>query len=242
MENIIRTAVIMAAGMGTRFGKMTESIPKGFIDVGGKSMIVRSIETLIDCGIDSIIIGTGYHYEKYEELQKNYPQTHCCFSERYASTNSLWTLCNCQEMIGSDDFLLLESDLVYEKKAIIKLLSNEHPNIMLASDVTKFQDQYYLEYDDKGFLTNCSIDKNDLSVCGELVGIHKISNSFFQALCSYYKPIKHSKPKLGYEYGILHLSQTTNPLFVLKIKGLIWYEIDDEQDLNYALEFCRILQ
>ena len=28
---MIRTAVIMAAGMGTRFGQYTEKIPKGFI-------------------------------------------------------------------------------------------------------------------------------------------------------------------------------------------------------------------
>lgn len=29
------TAVIMAAGLGSRFGKMTETMPKGFIEVGG---------------------------------------------------------------------------------------------------------------------------------------------------------------------------------------------------------------
>ena len=30
---MIRTAVIMAAGMGTRFGKYTEMVPKGFVEV-----------------------------------------------------------------------------------------------------------------------------------------------------------------------------------------------------------------
>ena len=49
----------MAAGMGTRFGSMTEERPKGFIEAGGKAMVVRSIETLISCGIERIIIGTG---------------------------------------------------------------------------------------------------------------------------------------------------------------------------------------
>lgn len=60
----------MAAGLGTRFGKMTETMPKGFVEVGGKSMIERSVETLIACGIEKIIIGTGYRKEKYEDLQK----------------------------------------------------------------------------------------------------------------------------------------------------------------------------
>lgn len=56
----IKTAVIMAAGLGTRFGRQTEKIPKGFIEVGGKPMVVRSVETLLECGMDRILIGTGY--------------------------------------------------------------------------------------------------------------------------------------------------------------------------------------
>mgnify|MGYP002923569749 CR=1 len=56
---MIRTAMIMAAGMGTRFGQYTELIPKGFVKVGGIPMIVRSIDTLLSCGIERIVIGTG---------------------------------------------------------------------------------------------------------------------------------------------------------------------------------------
>ena len=55
---MIRTAVIMAAGMGTRFGKYTEMVPKGFVEVNGIPMVIQSIETLISCGIERIIIGT----------------------------------------------------------------------------------------------------------------------------------------------------------------------------------------
>ena len=51
---MIRTAMIMAAGMGTRFGQYTELIPKGFVKVGGIPMIVRSIDTLLSCDIERI--------------------------------------------------------------------------------------------------------------------------------------------------------------------------------------------
>ena len=47
---MVKTAVIMAAGMGTRFGKYTETIPKGFIECGDLSMVERRIRTLIACG------------------------------------------------------------------------------------------------------------------------------------------------------------------------------------------------
>lgn len=229
-----KTAVIMAAGLGSRFGQYTERIPKGFVQCGGVSMIERSIQTLLDCGITRIIIGTGYHKEKFEELTINYPQIECVFSPRYAETNSMYTLFNCCEAIGNDDFLLLESDLVFEHKAITVLLENDHPTIMLITPVTKFQDQYYVEYDANHQLTMCSTDKSQLKSKGELVGIHKFSSEFYKDMCGDYATKVDDLPKLGYEYEILSMAQGGSDVYVLNEEGLYWYEIDDPEDLAYA--------
>lgn len=230
------TAVIMAAGLGTRFGNYADNIPKGFIHVSGKSMIQRSIDTLISCDIDRIIIGTGYKKEYYEALIEKYPQIECCYSSLYAETNSMFTLYNCRNTIGDDDFLLLESDLVFERKAITSLLSDNHDDIMLISPVVKFQDQYYIESDADGYLQNCSINKEKILPNGEMVGIHKLSNTFYKRMCAEYAIIVHEKPKLGYEYQLLYMSQHFSPVYVLHVEGLKWYEIDDIQDLRYAEE------
>lgn len=228
------TAVIMAAGLGSRFGQYTERVPKGFIACGGMSMIERSIKTLIDCGITRIIIGTGYHKEKFEDLAACYPQIECVFSPRYAETNSMYTLFNSREVIGDDDFLLLESDLVFEHRAIRALLENAHPTIMLITPVTKFQDQYYVEYDANHQLTMCSTDKTRLDAKGELVGIHKFSNVFYKDMCRDYAAKVDDLPKLGYEYEILSMAQGGSEVYVLNEEGLYWYEIDDPEDLAYA--------
>lgn len=224
----------MAAGLGSRFGQYTERIPKGFIECGGVSMIERSVRTLIDCGISRIIIGTGYHKEKFEELAERFPQIECVFSPRYAETNSMYTLYNCREAVGDDDFLLLESDLVFERRAISALLENEHPTIMLITPVTKFQDQYYVEYDANHQLTRCSTDKTKLDAKGELVGVHKLSNSFFKAMCADYAKKVEEKPKLGYEFELLSMAQDGSGVYVLNEAGLYWYEIDDPEDLAFA--------
>lgn len=231
---MVNTAVIMAAGLGTRFGKYTERIPKGFIKCGDKSMVERSIDTLIDCGITRIIIGTGYHKEMYENLREIYPQVECVFSPRYAETNSMYTLYNCREVIGDDDFLLLESDLVFEKKAITALLDCPEPDVMLITPVTKFQDQYYVEYGRGHRLTNCSTDETQLDAKGELVGIHKLSSQFYHLMCNDYAGKVNSMPKLGYEYQLLTMSKDIRKVYVLKVDGLKWYEIDDPDDLDYA--------
>lgn len=226
----------MAAGLGSRFGSRTDLIPKGFIEVGGKPMVVRSIETLIACGVKRILIGTGWHKESYEELKEKYPMIETCFSPRYAETNSMYTLWNMRSLIGEDDFLLLESDLVFSREAIESLDACAAETAMLITPVRKFQDQYYVEADSRGILTNCSVKRDEIRASGELVGIHKLSHGFFAQMCADYGAVVDEKPKLGYEYELLHMSQTVAPVYVLNNPEVRWYEIDDTDDLAYAEE------
>lgn len=224
----------MAAGLGTRFGKMTETMPKGFVEVGGMSMIERSIETLITCGIERILVGTGYKHKKYDELKNKYPQIETCYSPQYAETNSMYTLWNMRELVGEDDFLLLESDLVFEKRAITSLQNTAWEDVLLTTPVTKFQDQYYVECDANDILTNCSVNKEEVNAKGEFVGIHKISNRFYKLMCEDYDKKKDEYPKLGYEYELLFMSKNISPVHIVNIPNLLWYEIDDMNDLEYA--------
>lgn len=239
---MIKTSVILAAGLGSRFGAQTERKPKGFILYKGKAMVVRAIEHMLDSGIERIIIGTGYHREYYDALETQYPGIiQCVFSPRYADTNSMYTLWNCREAIGDEDFLLFESDLVFERKAITSLLECSFDSAMLISPVTKFQDQYYVQENNRHELINCSVDKESIEPSGELVGIHKLSNSFYKILCAEYERVVEEKPKLGYEFQLLDVSQRITPMNVLKLNDLQWYEIDDESDLEFAEKKIKIV-
>lgn len=112
---MIKTAVILAAGMGTRLGERTKNQPKGFLMLDEKPIVEQSICKLLEMGIEKIVIGTGYLAEAYERLATRYPQITCVRNDEYEKTGSMYTLYNLKDHI-SDDFLLLESDLIYEKK------------------------------------------------------------------------------------------------------------------------------
>lgn len=103
---------------------------------------------MLSCDIERIVIGTGYKQEVYEELKTDYPMLETCFSPRYAETNSMYTLYNTREILGNDDFLLLESDLIFEKQAIMSIIGVSCGRCSIITPVTKFQDQYYVEHDD----------------------------------------------------------------------------------------------
>jgi len=60
-------AMIMAAGKGTRLGKITETIPKVLVDINGKSLLQIAVETCTRYGFDDIIVNVHYMADMVEE-------------------------------------------------------------------------------------------------------------------------------------------------------------------------------
>ena len=69
----MNVAVILAAGLGSRFGDITKYVPKGMIKVGDKPMIQSSIENLQKCGYSEILLVTGHCSEVYDKFVKKWP-------------------------------------------------------------------------------------------------------------------------------------------------------------------------
>ena len=237
----IKTAVILAAGRGSRFKKFTEDKPKGFVEVKGKPMIIRSIETLLACGIKRIIIGTGYLAEKYDELKAIYPQVETCFSPKHAETNSMVTLYNLRNLLkDGEDFLMLDSDIIFDKKCVELMLDTKYENCILTAEVVKFQDQWYIEYDENNIITRCSTDKTDMNVGGEWVGITRWTSKFYQKMCALVGSTLEQRPKIGYEVGLFETTDAEMPIYACKAENVVWYEIDDEKDLEYVEKHVEI--
>ncbi len=230
MEKRIDTAVILAAGKGTRLRPYTQDIPKGFMQVGNESLVERSIRILKESGIRNVIIGTGYLSEHYEKLAlENDLQTFK--NPDYSNTGSFHTL-SCGRDLIEDDFLLLESDLLYHSDAITKLIGSEDDDVILCSGFTQSNDEVYVEVEDDR-LKNLSKDPKDLvSVDAELVGIWKISFELYNVLMTHHEQATDAMTK-DYEVAIANSNHTVN---VLKMNDLVWCEIDNEAHLNRAKE------
>jgi 2-aminoethylphosphonate-pyruvate transaminase len=232
---MITTAVILAAGLGSRLKDRTQTMPKGFIPVGGKPLIERSMENLLGAGIERIIIGTGHAAEYYEEYAERIPQISCFKNEHYSSTGSMYTLYNLRERIG-EDFLLLESDLLYEKAGLTILMNNPRPDVILASGPTSSGDEVFIETD-AGYLVNMSKQAAELkSSDAELVGITKISYPTFIAMCAYAEQEFPDRPRLDYEYVLVGVGKSI-PIQVERVSDYAWCEIDDENHLRRAKNF-----
>ena len=68
----VDNAIILAAGMATRFVPISYEIPKGLIKVKGEPLIERQICQLRDAGINEIVVVVGYMMEKFLYLKDKY--------------------------------------------------------------------------------------------------------------------------------------------------------------------------
>lgn len=244
MSSSIKTAVILAAGLGSRLGELKENKPKAFVKIGDESLIDRSIRLLLSKGITSIVIGTGYLSEQFDTLSKNYPQLKTLKNPDFATTGSMYTLYILRDLI-TGPFLLLEGDLLYESSALDQLLEDQSDNIILASDATHSGDEVFIQINANGLLERMSKERDKLKhVNGELVGITKLSKHALASLCTYAQAqYALGKQEIHYEDALVGIANEVN-LIVKVVKDMAWCEIDDATHLKRALSsvYPKILE
>lgn len=74
MREMIRKAVIPAAGLGTRFLPITKSMPKEMLPIINKPVIQFVVEEAIASGIDDILIITGRGKKAIEDFFDTSPE------------------------------------------------------------------------------------------------------------------------------------------------------------------------
>ena len=231
---MIKQAVILAGGMGSRLKDVTKNMPKGFLKIENVPIIEQSIEKLISVGIEEIIIGTGHCSEWYDKLTEKYSIVKTIKNENYSNTSSMGTLAVCSPLI-KDDFLLLESDLIYDEIGLNVLINDKHENVILASGKTNSFDEVYLDYNENKILTKVSKNISEIDNPNtELVGITKISKNILNQMVELYESDLEKYHKIDYE-NVLESLAKTNQIFVHKINHYSWAEIDDERMYERAI-------
>lgn len=232
---MVTKAVILTAGMGTRLRNITnDEIPKPFLRINNKPLIERSIEKLIDSGIKEIILVTGHLDYFFEELKNKYSEIRTVKNEEYAVTGSMASFYCSRDLVGNDDILLLEGDLIYEKRALDILLSLEEKEAILLSEDKKMSDDYYYEMVDKKYIGKLTFDLSQIKgEYGELTGIQKVSNDLCKAMFKKFE--EENNPKLGYEYCFEKLAKE-RLIYCKKEEGILWSEIDDEYQLDGVMK------
>lgn len=128
--------IILAAGQGTRLRPLTDDRPKCMVEVNGKSIIERQLDTMRSCGIkeEDITIIAGYRNDVLREHLKD-TKIHFIVNEKYETTNMVCSLMCARNMMETeDDIIISYGDIIYEETVFKKILAAEDTMSVVVDD------------------------------------------------------------------------------------------------------------
>ena len=107
-------AMILAAGLGSRMEKLTQDKPKPLLEVGGSSLIERSIKSLMNAGIDEFIINVSYLGDQIKTALLSLTKTtNIIFIDEPFPYGTGGALANARDCLGNHSFILSSADILF---------------------------------------------------------------------------------------------------------------------------------
>lgn len=251
--------IVLAAGQGTRLQPLTNSRPKCMVEINGKSIIQRQVDTLNACGIgeDDIYIVTGYREDSLKKYFKG-NKIHFISNKHYESTNMVCSLiCAKSIMEEETEIIVSYGDIVYSKDVMNRLLEAK-------DDISVIVDNAWYEYwskrcnnplDDAETLLMDS-DKNLIEIGQKTTELSKIQSQYIGLMkyskngiakvlniCNEAKRRSSSGEQLwrtSRDYSKMYMTDMLQGLIDenYKVRAIEisrgWYEVDCIEDLNLA--------
>ena len=108
----VDNAVILAAGLSSRFAPISYERPKGLLKVRGEVLIERQIEQLRAAGVNDIVVVVGYKKESFYYLEDKYG-VGIVVNRAYAERNNNSSLMLVREVLGNT--YICSSDNYFEE-------------------------------------------------------------------------------------------------------------------------------
>lgn len=220
----VDNAVIMAAGLSSRFAPLSYEKPKGVLNVRGEVLIERQIRQLKEAGIDDITVVVGYMKEAFFYLEDLFG-VKIRVNEEYAVRNNNSTLMLIREQLGntyvcsSDDYFTENVFEPYVYEAYYAGTYFEGPT-----------DEYCMKTSSNGCIVDVSVGgSNAYGMLGHAYFDRAFSRRFVEILkAEYDRP--ETAPKLWEDIYRDHVKELR---MVLRPYGAgIIYEFDSLSDLK----------
>ncbi|MDY6934327.1 MAG: NTP transferase domain-containing protein [Spirochaetota bacterium] len=229
-------AIILAAGVGKRMGKITHRRTKGMVSVNGKKLIDHILDFLELNIIDEAIVVGGYYFKELKEHvdNRNLKNVKAIENKNFHKGNIFSLIRGLKEFSG-DSFLITNVDHIYPR-AMFKKMKESFKHITAMCDF----DRELTDDDMKVKLKKCngsiSIDQirkglNDYN-CG-YIGMTYVDISMEEA---YRNAIQETLKRRGDGAVVEDILQTlaedekTAPQ-ICDLSGFQWHEVDTEDDL-----------
>ena len=180
------TAVILAAGYGSRIRELTKD-PKSLLIINGKTLLEWHLEHLDRLDFNKVIIVVGYQDEKIVDqirLDKYNATIEFVRNTDYENKGNAYSMYLGLDMTNhNDSIIIIDADLVYGHEVILNFIKDPNPDSLLIGEGTLDNMEcaktltdlngYVRKTIDKRFISNEELEK--YIFVGEAIGMIKIS-------------------------------------------------------------------
>ena len=236
------TAVLLAAGEGTRLHPHTLDRPKCLVPVGGRPLLDRTLAALEAAGVEELVVVTGYREDVLRGFlagRAHRLRVTCVRNDEYAHTNNAYSLWTARNSVHGG-FVLLDGDLLFEPAVLTTLLATDGEAALALERRDDLGDEEMKVLPGPG-VTVAAVNKtmDPRSAIGESVGLARFSADAARALFARLAAqIAAGQRNVYYELAFEELIAAGMQFNIGDVTGLLCMEIDTPDDLAAAHELA----
>ncbi len=231
-------AFLLAAGRGSRISKNIPNIPKCTLDVGGRPLIRRTVEMLLENGIETTVI-VGYRYQEIVRVLEGC-EVHIVHNPFFDVTNSigsLWMAEN-QGLFSDEDTIIANGD-VYWSQEILDFMKRQTGEVYMLADSDRVLDGDYFFGTEDGLLKRYGKELTLAERDCEYVGIAWLGASFVPVFLKQLNEMIDGQCHGKWWEDAIYALSGTHPVPVKDIAGMFWAEVDFIEDYRRILDYVR---
>ncbi len=234
-------AIILAAGLSKRLRPLTDTTPKCLLKVGGKTILERTINNILNNDINDFVMVTGYRENMIKDfISEKYPDLNITFltNSDYENNNNSYSLWMTKDYI-KDDCLLLDSDILFDFRIVSKLLDMKYDNCLAVNTNHQLgEEEIKVIIDTANKILHIGKEPDPAKSYGESIGIERFSADFFRKLGKVLdrKITLENNVNEFYEVSFQELIDQGNGIFAVNVSEYKSMEIDTPADLDRAAE------
>lgn len=234
-------AIILAAGLSKRLRPLTDTTPKCLLKVGGKTILERTINNILNNDIKDFVMVTGYRENMIKDfISEKYPNLNITYltNSDYENNNNSYSLWMTKDYV-KEDCLLLDSDILFDFRIISKLLDMKYDNCLAVNTNHQLgKEEIKVIIDTANKILHIGKEPDPAKSYGESIGIERFSADFFGKLGKVLdrKITLENNVNEFYEVSFQELIDKGNGIFAVNVSEYKSMEIDTPADLDRAAE------
>ncbi len=233
----IKTALLLAAGTGSRLQPLTDDLPKCLTAVSGVTILKRLVDVLCSQGFNRLVVVVGH----LDVCLRSYLDSLRCgmtidyiTSDRYRTTNNIYSLWMARNVI-QEPFLLLECDLIFEDFLLDEMLE---PDRIAVSHILPWMNGTIVTLDDSNHVQRFFQGSELRKTCSayKTVNMYSFSRASWKRVTRRLELyISAGRVKGYYETVFSEMVNDGSLSFeAVFFDDQRWYEIDTIEDLHAA--------